>query len=556
MIRLLFISAFLLNFTMLFSQSGVLGLPFDFPVLLSGNFGELRTNHFHAGLDFKTQGVTGKPVHSPADGYIMRATVSPGGYGRALYVKHNNGYITVHGHLERFLLGVGEDVRKYQYDNETFSVDIEFSPEEYPVKRGEVIALSGNSGYSFGPHLHMEVRLADTGELVNPLCFYKQYVTDTKAPVARSFAITPYKGRGVVNGSTGTYTMHVNNGAVTDTVPVWGIVGLSLNANDFMDNTNNRYGVYSIELYVDSVKRFGSRMDSYSHSENRLINAWLDYERYYNDGEWYMRSFILENNPLNMLSANEENGWLNVNEERIYNVEYRLADYHGNVRHYNFAIKGVQDSIPSLREFTGDYLYWFINNEVNLNGMRLSIPRGQLFENAILNVCEVKGNTSISRCFDLGATAYPLYQNATLSLQVNEPCDSLTGKYYMRMKTKKGYHSVGGTYSNGWVTANINILGCYDIAVDTVAPVVKPLAEKRWSANGKLLFSVKDSQSGLGSFKGCIDDKFILFEYSSKNGRLSCDMRREGVKRGKHKLKLYVSDITGNETIIERNIIY
>lgn len=556
MIRLLYISVFLLNATLLFSQAGSLALPFDFPVLLSGNFGELRSNHFHAGLDFKTQGATGKSLHTPADGYIMRATVSPGGYGRALYVMHDNGYVTVHGHLERFMPGVENRVRQCQYDNETFPVDIEFLPNEFPVKRGDIIALSGNSGYSFGPHLHMEVRKASDGQLINPMQFYKQYVTDTKAPVAHAFAVTPNKGHGVVNGATNTVTMHVKNGIVADTLSVWGVVGFSVKADDFMDNTNNRYGVYSIELFVDGIKRFGSCIDSYFHNENRYINAFVDYERYYNDGDWFMRSYLLDNNPLGMLWADSVRGWLNVDEERVYNVEYRLADYHGNKRSYKFAVKGEKNTIPSLTELSGNYLYWFINNEINQKGMRLSIPRGELFENAILNILQLDNDSSVSHCYDLGGTAYPLYKKAILSLQVNEPNKYPHKKYYMRLKTKKGYRSVGGTLNDGWISTNITVLGCYDVAVDTVAPVVKLLAEKNWSKNGKINFLIKDTETGVSSYKGYIDDKFILFEFCSKNGRLSCNLKREGVKRGKHKLKLHVSDVAGNETIVEKNIVY
>lgn len=555
------LSIFLLLFFCVFAANAQnkedsLSLPFDFPVLLSGNFGELRTNHFHAGLDFKTQGMTGKPLHSPADGYIMRATVSPGGYGRALYVMHNNGYITVHGHLERFASAVEDVVRKYQYDNETFSVDIEFTPKEFPVKRGDVIALSGNSGYSFGPHLHMEVRCADSGELINPLIFYKQYVTDTKAPVAHSFAVSPCKGHGVVNGSFDTHTMRVKNGMVADTVSVWGVIGFSLDAEDFMDNTSNRYGVYSIELYVDDVLRFSSRVDSYSRDENRLINAWIDYERYYNSRQWFMRSYILENNPLRMLSADSNNGWVMVDEERLYNVEYRLSDYHGNKRSYRFVVKGVRENIPSLSELSGHYLYWFLNNELNYDGMRLSIPRGELFENAILDVREVESDTAVSRSYDLGGTAYPLRHKASLSLRVNNADRFLPDKYYMRLKTKKGASSVGGVLNNGWLTADITLLGCYDVAIDTLPPIVKPISEKRWGSSGKIIFSIKDAETGIAQYKGYIDGEFVLFEYGSKSGRLTCNMQREGVKRGKHKLKLYVSDAAANEMIVEKSIIY
>ena len=129
--------------------------PFDFPLLLSGNFGELRANHFHGGVDFKTQGVVGKPIRCIADGYISRVTVTPGGYGQAVYITHHNGYTSVHGHLLKFMDEVAKIVENHQYEHETFAVDLKFGPEQFPLKQGEVFALAGNEGYSFCPHLHM-----------------------------------------------------------------------------------------------------------------------------------------------------------------------------------------------------------------------------------------------------------------------------------------------------------------------------------------------------------------------------------------------------------------
>ena len=154
------------------AQVADFGLPFDFPVLFSGNFAELRSNHFHGGVDFKTQGVINKPIHAPADGYISRVTVSGGGYGNALYVTHYNGYTTVYGHLESFTDDIARVVRDEQYAGESFVVDLSFNQNDYPVRRGDVIAMSGNTGYSFGPHLHFEVRTNESNELVNPLIFY------------------------------------------------------------------------------------------------------------------------------------------------------------------------------------------------------------------------------------------------------------------------------------------------------------------------------------------------------------------------------------------------
>lgn len=531
--------------------------PFDFPLLLSGNFGELRSNHFHGGLDFKTQGVVGKPIRLPADGYISRATVTPGGYGRALYVTHDNGYITVYGHLEAFPDSIAARIRAKQYAEETFSVDIGFESHEFPLKRGDVLALAGNSGYSFGPHLHFEVRAADGKEMINPIRFYSKHLKDTRPPKAHSLLVSPYPFGGLVDGKPSARTYKLNGAVLRDTIKAWGMVELSIKANDYMDNTGNNYGVYSIELFVDDSLRFSSNMDGYARTETRLINAWVDYDRYVKKGDWYQRTNILENNPLRILSADGNRGWINIDKERTYNVEFRLSDYHGNRSCYRMKILGVCDSLPKVETFDGHYLYWFLNNEIVYPGMRLSIPRGELFENAILTVEEDSMARNVSRRYNIGTKIYPLRGKAKIAFEVIDTLKNIPPeKYYVCNVLGKGRSNVGGEYHDGWVSADISRLGCYELAIDTFPPSVKPVNEHRWTRSGVITFTMGDRGRGVKSYKALLDGKFVLFEYSSKTGIITCNLKREKIKRGTHTLHLTVTDNAGNVTTVERKIRY
>lgn len=531
----------------------VFGVPFDFPLLLSGNFGELRSNHFHAGVDFKTQGVVGKPISCVADGYISRVTVQPGGYGQAVYVMHDNGYMTVYGHLDRFTDAVAARVRACQYENEKFNVDLRFSPEEFRVERGELLAYAGNTGYSFGPHLHFEVRDSAGEELFDPLLFYRNVLKDTKAPKALSLAVYPRKGKGVAFEGTGPVYMNIAGDAVGDTIDAWGELGFGVRSYDYMDDTHNKYGVYRIELMVDDVLLFSSRMDKYSFIENRLINAWVDYGKYMENGEWYQKMFVVENNPLRALSVTGNSGWLSVNEERLYNVEVRLGDVYGNVSVYNAVVRGRKQSLPSPKKST-HRLYWFMDNSIDYFGMRLEIPAGELFEDALLDV-QLSGSNSLSGCYDLGGIDYPVWHGARLGLRVNGKPDVDVSKLYIKRLTKKGGYSVGGKYLNGWMYADVTVLGKYEVAADTLPPRICPLKRKKWSS-GIIAFSMADGETSIKSFKGTLDGKFVLFKYSSKNSRLTLDMRAEGVVRGEHELKVVVEDACGNVAVYEDKIRY
>lgn len=526
--------------------------PFDFALFLSGNFAELRSNHFHAGLDFKTQGVSGKPIKAVADGYVSRVRVSWGGYGRALYVMHDNGYMSVYGHLDRFPDDIEEKVRRLQYEKEEYAVDFSLAPDEHRVKQGETLAYAGNSGYSFGPHLHFELRSPDGEQLYNPMLFYKNYVRDTRAPQVKAVAVYPVAG--VVEGACESLVRKVSAAASPDTLSAWGVLGFGLQSLDYMDGTHNKYGVYSTELYVDDSLRFSSRADNFSYSENRLINAWADYERLDAGKGWFMRSFLPENNPLRMLAADSARGLVDICEERVYKVEYRLRDYHDNSSVYTLYIKGkpVAVEAPAQR---GCYLQWFFANEMVGEEHSLVVPRAALFEDAWVDVKCIEGTGGVPVCV-FGDKKIPLWRNATLRMKIPSHLLPFSDKCYIERVAPKGGSSVGGKSVGGFVTAQIGVLDSYTVAVDTVPPVIKPVAEKTWAKKGKVVLSLADRGTGLENYKCYIDDCFVLFEYSSKNKRLECNLKRERVARGAHTLRVEARDGVGNITVFEKKFKY
>ena len=516
--------------------------PFDFPLLLSGNFGELRANHFHGGVDFKTQGVVGKPIRCIADGYISRVTVTPGGYGQAVYITHDNGYTSVHGHLHKFMTEVEQVVEAYQYEHETFAVDLTFGPDRFPLKQGEVFALAGNEGYSFGPHLHMELRKTNTGEYIDPLQFYTDIIKDKTAPRATHIMLYPQAGKGVVAGSSKKKALPL--AALQTPVMAWGKIAVGIKAYDYMDGTSNNYGVRSVTLLVDSVEVFRSTVDGFLPEENRMINAWTDYEEYATRGSWFMRSQILPGNTWRMLQADEEGGVVTINEERLYDFCYVLEDLYGNRRTYRFKVQGKEQPIEPL--YKGKhYLSWNQGNVIQKPGMELVIPKGMLYEDVDLNCRVIADSLNISFDYQLHDRPVPLHAGCSLMIGVrNYPIPDMT-KYYVVRKYKGRKASAGGYFEEGFMHANIRELGTYSVALDTVAPRIVPLNRPQWKG-GNIRFKIRDAETGIKDYKVYIDGAFVLFKFSSKNAVLSC-MHPSRIKRGmKHRMEVVITDYCGN----------
>jgi len=515
--------------------------PFDFPLLLSGNFVELRANHFHGGVDFKTQGVVGKPIHCIADGYISRVTVTPGGYGQAVYITHDNGYTSVYGHLHRFMAEVQQVVEAYQNEHETFAVDLKFDADRFPLKQGEVFALAGNEGYSFGPHLHMEIRKTDTEEYIDPLQFYTDKVKDTTAPRATHVMLYPQAGKGVVNGSPKKKMMALN---APQEVTAWGRIAAGIKAYDYMDGTSNNYGVRSVTLLVDSVEVFRSTVDGFLPSENRMINAWTDYEEYATRNSWFMRSQILPGNTWRMLQADDEGGVVIINEERPYRFCYVLEDLYGNRRTYRFVVQGKEQAIEPFRQGK-NYLKWNQGNVIQQPGMELVIPKGMLYEDVDLNCRVIADSLDISFDYQLHDKPVPLHAGCPLVIGIrNYPVADMS-KYYVARKYKGRKASAGGTFKEGAMHTTIRELGTYSVAIDTVVPRIVPLNEKQWKT-GNIRFKIRDAETGIKDYKVYVDGKFVLFKFASKNAMLSC-MQPNRIKRGvKHRMEVVVTDYCGN----------
>lgn len=514
--------------------------PFDFPITFSGNFGEIRANHFHGGLDFKTGGTIGKPVRALADGYISRIRVTHGS-GYVLDVAYDNGYSTLNRHLSAFVGDVARRVEDLQYEKESWEVEITPEPDEYPVKAGQIIALSGNTGYSFGPHLHLDMIETATDEYIDPLPFFMNKVKDKTAPRAEGIMLFPQPGKGVVEGKQ---TRRAFPAHPTKPITAWGLIGAGIRAYDYMDGVQNKYGVKTVILEVDGEEVFRSTIDRFAYEENRYINSWTHGQ--------YMKSFIEPGNRLRMLQASNGNrGLVEINEERPYRFVYTLSDALGNTSKVRFTVQGQKTTIAPVEHREKYALKWDKVNYLQEPGLELVIPKGMLYDDVLLNYSVRADSGDIAFTYQLNDTRIPMHNACDLRIGLRRrPVEDVTKYYVAGVTARGGKYRIGGKYEDGVMKVRIRDLGTYTVAVDTVPPVITPVNQAQWGRTGKIIFKAKDKETGINTYRGTIDGKYALFgKPNSISGNLVCELDPKHVEKGgKHVVEMTVTDGCGNRT--------
>lgn len=508
------------------------------PLMLSGNFGELRNNHFHSGVDFKTGGRTGAKVVAADSGYVSRALVSPWGFGRAVYVTHTRtGLTTVYGHLESFANKIDAPVRAEQYNRETFSIDMEFAPGEIPVARGEQIGVSGNAGSSGGPHLHFDVRHTASGDALDPLPYYSNLVVDKVVPQPRALDLYAVEGEGYAS------RVPAAKGAVSKTFKAWGKVYPAIKAYDRMTDTHNIYGVKHLSLEVDGHEIYRRTIDRFSFDDTRAVHTLIDYPTLRRSGSWMMTTKVPQLDPLYYMIDAENHGIINIDSERDYKCSFIMEDAYGNRSRENFTIRGERRAI-SPREVKGkiarhNHDFRFIGKDIEI-----FVPAGTLYEDLDFTHSVSRSEKYVSPVHHICSNLVPLHKAITISIDI--PSDKIadTDKYVLvRVGGGKGGDvAVDAKYIDGKMVAKVTNLGNYAVTTDTKAPTIR-------KAKKDLAYIISDNLSGIAEYRGEIDGKFALFEYDAKNALLSFKPDGKYVRRdGKqHNVVIYLRDRAGNQ---------
>ena len=534
--------------------------PVDYEMSLAGNFAEPRPNHFHGGIDVKTAGVEGKPVYSVADGYVSRIIVGLYGYGNAVFVSHPDGNTSVYCHLKSFSPRIASLVRRWQYANESWQADIRLSPLDCPLAQGQFIALSGNTGASTAPHLHLEFHDTKTWAMTDPLDVLKPYVRDNTPPMAHAFMAYPQDGGSSFNGGRGRQSFRFTSHELPVKFHAWGKIGFGICANDYSEITYNKYGVRETVLKVDGREVFRSNTDRIPVQLTRMVNSWGDYGHYYHSGVWYLKSFLEHGNTLPVLTAGKSSGIVDFSEERDYHIEYVLRDVHGNSSSYRFTVTGRRpDTAPSPQpaDDAAIGLPWNATGMVSLPGMQLVIPPRLLDGDTRLKPVVLRQPDGLSDRYTFSARSLPLFHWAEVSIAVNRKVDNPDKLYIMSDAAPGGY--IGGEYKDGWVRGRLRDLGArYELAYDDVPPRIVPMGRQSWDATAVIRFEVSDDRSGIRSCKGYVDGHFVLFENKDKSRVVACNLRETPLRRTgwpRH-LRLTVTDNRGNAASYDAEIVY
>lgn len=527
--------------------------PLKIPLILAGSFGELRSNHFHSGVDIKTQQREGVPIYAAADGYVSRIKVGHYGFGKALYLKHPNGYSTVYAHLQKYAGAIQNYVKKNQYEKESYEIELFPEASLLQVQKGDLIGYTGNTGSSGGPHLHYEIRDAASRPM-NAMLFGME-IPDTKKPIINSVYAYPMNGNSYINQSQKPIKLRLipqkDGSYTTEKVTGLGKIGFGVSTHDQQNGASNKNGVYQIRTVSNGQEKFNILFEKFSFDETRYLNRYIDYGHYKKNKSRVQKLFRETNNPLSLIKNEENNGFINLEEGFTETFTIEVCDYKDNKVFIHIPIEGKQEEIlPEIVEDeTLDLIQSNAATSIKRGKFNVYVPANALYEDAYVRI-EAKGDT-----LQFHEDAVPIHKNITISMDVSSYKDKDLSKLYLGKLNYKGIPNYSNTKIKGTIlSTKVRNFGNYTIASDIEKPKIKPLnfSNGKWiSKNKTLQLKITDKHSGISKYRATINGKFILTEYEYKKNVLTYSFDDAVVNDSENKLKVIVTDNAGNSSTFE-----
>ena len=521
--------------------------PLQIPLILNGNFGESRSNHFHSGIDIKTQFKEGLKVFSVAKGNISRIKIAHGGFGKAIYVSHPNGYTTVYAHLKKFNNSIEEFVKKIQYKKQSYEVDLYLNTSDLKVFNNEVIGFSGNTGSSSGPHLHFETRKTVNQKALNPLLFGIE-IKDTRRPVVNSLYMYKKLKSGSISLPYKVVLNKINDSTfATKKIKVNGLVSFGLSGFDRQDLAKNKNGIYEISTFLNENLINSMKFDSFFFEESIKINSLIDYSFFVENRKRILKLFLEDENDLSIYSTKNK-GFVDVKQKTELLFKIVAKDIKGNSISINVPLDYENMVKATLTNSQGvsysKKIKNIIENDFEFKNSHVNIPKNTFLKNRKIKIEHPNDTLKIINPY------IPLYKN--IKIKFKNPNNNKGNYLAVKDYNNKELFASSKLNPLNYFELKTKKFGLYFIKNDSLSPEISPLNFKNgdWVSNKKYLkFKILDKQSGIKKYKGKINGKWMLFEYEYKKNLISYEFDSFYLSKSKNEVEIELEDMVGNTLI-------
>ena len=529
--------------------------PLNIPISLSGNFGELRANHYHMGLDLRTNKVENLPVHAAADGYISRIKVEPGGFGRAIYINHPNGYTTLYAHLNAFFPALDNYIKQKQYEQESWSVTLELGPGQFPVKKGDFLAYSGNTGGSQAPHLHFEIRRTADEVNLNPMLFglplpdnttpniLRLAVYDrTKSVYEQSPKLLPVKKSGKIFITTPA--------TITVSSPK---VSFAISAYDTHSGSTNANGIFEATLYDNEQPVVGFRMDNISYNDTRYLNGHIDYRLKSTGGPYVQHLSQLPGFVAGLYQKVNGDGAIDISDEEVHAIKIIVKDAYGNASTLETKVQ-YKPAPANATTTPGKMFYPMMLDGYEANNAEFFLGETSLYDSVHVRYTETSVMVApglVSATYIIGAIYIPLQSPMLVRIKPNRTLTADEKNRVVMFRVSGTRREVQKVQWNGdWASASFREFGTFQLIIDQEPPTIVPVGFKDGSDLSKasrIVFTIKDNNNSFKNVRAELDGKWLRF--TNDKGRNFIYTFDEKCLAGNHELTIRAEDEAGNRTI-------
>ena len=551
-LRILFTILFIFNINFIISQEINFHTPIDAPFDLSGTFGEFRSR-FHTGIDFKSRGVQGQKIFSIEDGFVSRIEVNTYGYGKVIYIDHPNGYTSVYAHLRNFSLELNSYIKSELYKSQKNSIKKFPKKNEFIISKGSLIGYSGNTGRSFGPHLHFEIRETKNQDAINPLMFNYKYI-DQERPIIRGLYIINEENSLVKKLPMRKKISKLNDSTyISDIIEYNGKIGLGLDIYDIQyKNLYNQNGIYKVELFIDSILSYSYQMDKIKFSENHFKKIMYDYQSLIERNKKVLKIYTPRNSNLSFLKKNSFDGIINSEDFKDSSITIKISDWNKNSSYLKFKIKSIDSKIKESPS-EGIEILTTQNYTLNKNSSIIEIGKNTFYDDLLLNV------SYDSDTLNLGEEKNPFRSSIKIKLphriiDTMRLRQSFVGKI---VNNRVSYLS--SKKDDSFIFTNTSSLGKYTVSIDTLKPEIRSINFKNNSnVKGKnsLRLRLKDELSGIKNYSSYLNGNWVLFEYEPKSNLIFHNVSEGVIENGENELIIKYEDGVGNKGVYKSKIYY